>query len=515
MRHCEAYQGRGNLPEIASLCSPRHRLFAMSNDYYPPLLEQSFTRLPDIMYSRVKPVPVDHPVAFLLNDKLADELSIDRDWLLSEEAVQVLSGNQQLGETEAIATAYTGHQFGHPNPRLGDGRAHLLGDLLTATGERVDVQLKGSGVTPYSRQGDGRSALGPVIREYIVSEAMAALGVPTTRALAAIFSGENVWRDKGAEPGGILTRVAASHVRVGSFEYAAAGGKDCVKALADFVVQRHFNDLPDENIAYMNLLREVIKRQAKLIAQWQSFGFIHGVMNTDNMLVSGQTIDYGPCAFLDTYEPDKVFSFIDRQGRYRFSNQGPIGQWNLVRLAEALLLIMGDDRAAAVDTAQAALNDYQPLYENAYAEFMGHKIGLQSGHAVLVNELMDIMEKDSLDYTLSFRYLMQQLDSKHIYYPLAAYQPSAELLLWQNRWLEALGDDQAGALAMMQTVNPVFIPRNHLVEEAIQAANKGDTGPALTLVAATNSPFNYDAKWQRLALPPESHQVVKNTFCGT
>ena len=486
----------------------------MNPDYYPPLLEQSFARLPAIMYSQVSPTPVEHPVALLLNQMLADELSIDRDWLVSEEAVQVLAGNQQLGDTAPIATAYTGHQFGHPNPRLGDGRAHLLGDLLTATGERVDVQLKGSGITPYSRQGDGRSALGPVIREYVVSEAMAALGVPTTRALAAIFTGENVWRDKGAEPGGILTRVAASHIRVGSFEYAAAQGKDCVKALADFVIQRHYTDLPDESIAYMNLLRAVIERQAKLIAKWQSLGFIHGVMNTDNMLVSGQTIDYGPCAFLDTYEAEKVYSFIDRQGRYRFSNQGPIGQWNLVRLAETLLGLMGD-RETAVTAAQEALNDYQAQFETAYAELMGKKIGMTSGHGELVNELLDIMQADSLDYTLSFRYLLQQLDTAKIHYPQDAYKPSTNLLVWQDKWLAAMGDDKSSAMAMMMQVNPVFIPRNHLVEEAIQAANQGDTGPALNLVEATTKPFDYEAKWQRLALPPETHEVVKNTFCGT
>ena len=486
----------------------------MNPDYYSPLLEQSFARLPDIMYSQVSPTPVARPVAFLLNDKLADELSIDRDWLLSEEAVQVLAGNQQLGDTAPIATAYTGHQFGHPNPRLGDGRAHLLGDLLTATGERVDVQLKGSGITPYSRQGDGRSALGPVIREYVVSEAMAAMGVPTTRALAAIFTGENVWRDKGAEPGGVLTRVAASHIRVGSFEYAAGQGQDCVKALADFVIQRHFNDLPDESIPYMNLLREVIQRQATLIAKWQSLGFIHGVMNTDNMLVSGQTIDYGPCAFLDTYEAEKVYSFIDRQGRYRYSNQGPIGQWNLTRFAETLLLLMGD-RETAIPVAQQALNDYQPLFEDAYAELMGSKIGMTANHGELVNQLLDIMQADGLDYSLTFRYLMQQLDDTVIYYPLDAFKPSADLLAWQAQWLAAIGEDKSSAVAMMMQVNPVFIPRNHLVEEAIQAANQGDTGPALSLVAATANPFDYEAKWQRLALPPEIHEVVKNTFCGT
>ena len=486
----------------------------MKPDYYLPLLEQSFARLPDIMYSQVSPTPVAHPVALLLNDKLADELSIDRDWLVSEEAVQVLAGNQQLGDTAPIATAYTGHQFGHPNPRLGDGRAHLLGDLLTATGERVDVQLKGSGITPYSRQGDGRSALGPVIREYVVSEAMAALGVPTTRALAAIVTGENVWRDKGTEPGGVLTRVAASHIRVGSFEYAAAQGKDCVKALADFVIQRHYNDLPDESIPYMNLLRAVIERQAKLIAKWQSLGFIHGVMNTDNMLVSGQTIDFGPCAFLDTYEAEKVYSFIDRQGRYRFSNQGPIGQWNLTRFAETLLSLMGD-RDTIIPVAQQALNDYQGLFEDAYAELMANKIGMSDNHPELVNELLDIMQADGLDYTLTFRYLMQQLDTTEIYYPLHAFKASADLLAWQEQWLAAIGDEKSSALTMMMQVNPVFIPRNHLVEEAIQAANRGDNGPALTLVAATANPFDYESKWQRLALPPETHEVVKNTFCGT
>jgi len=406
----------------------------MTNTSSAPHLEMSFNQLPKVMFSGAQPTRVARPQTLLLNMPLADELGIGKDWLQSAEAEQVLSGNDSLAGSSSIATAYTGHQFGHLNPRLGDGRAHLLGELVTPAGARVDIQLKGSGVTPYSRQGDGRSPLGPVIREYLVSEAMAALGVPTSRSLAAMATGDNVWRQQGAEPGAVLTRIADSHIRVGSFQYAAMQGPEVVQALADYVSDRHFADMSASDMPYLDLLQAVIAKQANLIAHWMSIGFIHGVMNTDNMLVCGQTIDYGPCAFMDDYFAQQVFSFIDRQGRYRYDNQPGIGQWNLVRFAETLLPIMGDDRDQAVAEAQTALNDYQTQYEQAYAQLMASKLGLTASHAELVTELLHIMQAGDLDYTLSFRYLMtllvtdETIDKQQYGLPEAVYTPTDDLM---------------------------------------------------------------------------------------
>ena len=488
-----------------------------------PHLELSFGQLPAVMFSYAQPTQVMQPQTLLLNMPLADELGIDKGWLQSAEAEQVLSGNASLGDSGSIATAYTGHQFGHLNPRLGDGRAHLLGELITPSGARVDMQLKGSGRTPYSRQGDGRSPLGPVIREYLVSEAMSALGVPTSRSLAAMATGDNVWREQGAEPGAVLTRIADSHIRVGSFQYAAMQGPEVVRDLADYVLSRHFADMPETELPYLNLLQAVSSKQANLIAQWMSLGFIHGVMNTDNMLVCGQTIDYGPCAFMDDYFPQQVFSFIDRQGRYRYDNQPGIGQWNLVRLAETLLPIMGDDTDQAVAQAQQALNDYQTQYQQAYDQRMGMKLGLQDKYADLVNELLDIMEAGDLDYTLSFRYLMtllvteKTLEAQQYAMPERIYTPTDALLAWQEKWLAVVEQQgsKAVSLALMVQHNPIVIPRNHLVDAAIKASYKGDLSLTNDLLKATAKPFAYDPQWQHLAIPPHAEQIIANTFCGT
>lgn len=495
----------------------------MTNTSSAPHLEMSFNQLPKVMFSGAQPTRVARPQTLLLNMPLADELGIGKDWLQSAEAEQVLSGNDSLAGSSSIATAYTGHQFGHLNPRLGDGRAHLLGELVTPAGARVDIQLKGSGVTPYSRQGDGRSPLGPVIREYLVSEAMAALGVPTSRSLAAMATGDNVWRQQGAEPGAVLTRIADSHIRVGSFQYAAMQGPEVVQALADYVSDRHFADMSASDMPYLDLLQAVIAKQANLIAHWMSIGFIHGVMNTDNMLVCGQTIDYGPCAFMDDYFAQQVFSFIDRQSRYRYDNQPGIGQWNLVRFAETLLPIMGDDRDQAVAEAQTALNDYQTQYERAYSQRMGAKLGLQANYVDLVTELLDIMEAKDLDYTLSFRYLMtllvtdETIDKQQYGLPEAVYTPTDDLMAWQEKWLAVVEQQgsKAVSLALMAQNNPIFIPRNHLVDAAIKASYKGDLSLTNDLLTATGKPFAYDPQWQYLAIPPQAEQIIANTFCGT
>ncbi|MDP6969289.1 MAG: YdiU family protein [Gammaproteobacteria bacterium] len=484
-------------------------------------LEHTFTQLPPSLYAKVEPTPVAAPSPVLLNHTLAGELGFYQHWLSSPEALQILSGNQPPSDT--IAMAYAGHQFGQLNPRLGDGRAHLLGEIITPDGQRLDMQLKGSGITPYSRQGDGRAPLGPVLREYLVSEFMQALGVPTSRSLAAIATGENVWR-QGAEPGAVLTRVAASHIRVGSFEYAARQSTDCVAQLADYTLQRHF---PAQHMAaapYLSLLQEVVAKQAQLIAHWMSVGFIHGVMNTDNMLVCGQTIDYGPCAFMDHYVPQQVYSFIDRQGRYRYDHQAGIGQWNLVRLAETLVPVMHMDAVAAdidqtVALAQQAINDYQQQYEQAYAQRMINKLGLSADGSELVTELLAIMAQDKLDYTLTFRYLMTLLAPQTPAHamPDNAFSASAGLQDWQGKWLgivqQKVGSEQA--LALMAQHNPIFLPRNHLLAAALQAAYQEDISQVQALLEATSEPFTYRPEWQHLALPPQPEEKVANTFCGT
>ena len=493
----------------------------MTKTVSSPDFELTFSQLPNSLYTKVAPTPVAAPRPVLLNHTLAGELGLDQRWLSSSEALQTLSGNQPTADT--IAMAYAGHQFGQLNPRLGDGRAHLLGEIVTPAGQRVDVQLKGSGITPYSRQGDGRAPLGPVLREYIVSEFMQALGVPTSRSLAAIGTGENVWR-QGAEPGAVLTRVAASHIRVGSFEYAARQSTDCVAQLADYTLQRHFPEVDMAAGPYLSLLQAAVSKQAQLIAHWMSVGFIHGVMNTDNMLVCGQTIDYGPCAFMDHYVPQQVYSFIDRQGRYRYDHQAGVGQWNLVRLAETLVPVMHMDSVGAdidqtVALAQQAINDYQQQYEQTYAQRMMNKLGLSADGSELVTELLAIMAQDKLDYTLTFRYLMTLLAPQTPAHamPDNAFSASAGLQDWQGKWLgivqQKVGSEQA--LALMAKHNPIFLPRNHLLAAALQAACQGDISQVQALLEATREPFTYHPEWQHLALPPQPEEKVTSTFCGT
>ena len=488
-----------------------------------PTFDTTFASLPERFYSYAQPTAVANATPIIDNQKLAQELGIDPQWLASDEALQVLAGNQTAMGSAPMAQAYAGHQFGSFNPQLGDGRAHLLGEIVAPDGQRFDLQLKGSGPTPYSRRGDGRSPLGPVIREYLLSEAMATLEVPTTRSLAAVATGESVMR-QGPAPGAVLTRIAPSHIRVGTFEYfAMQGDKNAVKTLADYCLKRHFPHLMQHPQPYLSLLNAVIERQAKLIAQWQGFGFIHGVMNTDNMLICGATVDYGPCAFMDHFDPEKVFSSIDRQGRYRYNQQPGIGQWNLARLAQALLPLLHTDSEQALVDAQQALDNYVKHYGAAYQAIMSNKLGIsqpQAGDQVLTEQLLAIMAEHQLDFTLCFRYLLDQVATEATHQPLKeAFSAPDALVLWQQQWQQRLASDpqnQAQQYQQMKLANPAFIARNHQVELAIRAAeDKGDYEPFYALLKVVQAPHDYHPSLIDYALAPTPSETVMNTFCGT
>ena len=406
-----------------------------------------------------------------------------------------------------MALAYAGHQFGHFVPQLGDGRAVLLGEVVGRDGVRRDIQLKGSGPTPFSRQGDGRAALGPVLREYLISEAMAALGVPTTRTLAAVTTGEPVWREKML-PGAVLTRVAASHIRVGTFQYfAARNDEDGVRALADYAIARH-----DPGADYRTFLDAVVARQADLVAQWLLVGFIHGVMNTDNCSISGETIDYGPCAFLDGYDPGAVFSSIDRQGRYAYGNQPRIALWNLTRLAECLLPLLGGE-----EPAKESLAAFAPRFEAAYLAGLRRKIGLATAREEdddLTQSLLKLMAAERADFTLTFRGLCAAAEGGDA--PVRAlFKDAAGFEAWLQRWRTRLASEVAPG-SLMRSVNPMFIPRNHLVEAALAAAvEREDFGPFEDLLAVVTRPFEDDPALARFAEPPREEERVLQTFCGT
>ncbi|MFT4558712.1 MAG: hypothetical protein ACI92S_004096 [Planctomycetaceae bacterium] len=481
--------------------------------------DNSYARLPEGFFASAEPTPVSAPSMIRVNLGLVEELGIDVDWLNSPEGLAVLAGNQLADGSEPLAMAYSGHQFGGFSPQLGDGRAILLGEVLGKDGHRYDIQLKGSGPTPFSRRGDGRSALGPVLREYIVSEAMAALGVPTTRALAAVASGDKVFRE-GMVPGGVFTRVARSHIRIGTFQwFLARQDHENLKVLADYVIARHYPDAQQAENPYLALLEGVIERQADLIAHWMQFGFIHGVMNTDNMNVSGETIDYGPCAFLDVYDPAKKFSSIDEQGRYAFGNQGPIGLWNLTRFAETLLPLIDDDSKKAVALAEAALERFFDIQQNALERRLTAKIGLSAGSTgdwEMAKDLLTAMSEGEADFTLVFRHLSDALESGNDEKVTCLFNCSVEIVGWLDSWRARLiGVDRDEALALMRRSNPVYIPRNHRIEEAIQAGNAGDFGPFQRLNDALQHPFESRPEFAEYEAAPTSDEVVKATFCGT
>jgi len=466
------------------------------------LFDNSYARLPAHFYARQSPVAVAEPRLVKLNLPLAVQLGLDPDWLRSSEAVDVLAGNRVPDGAEPLAMAYAGHQFGGFVPQLGDGRAILLGEVLNPKGERFDIQLKGSGRTPFSRAGDGRAWLGPVLREYIVSEAMHALGIPTTRALAAVATGESVYRED-ALPGAVLTRVARSHVRIGTFEYfSARGDTDAVRRLADYVIARHFPQAENDERPYRALLDGVIARQARLIAQWLGVGFIHGVMNTDNMSIVGETIDYGPCAFMDAFHPGRVYSSIDRGGRYAYGNQSGIAHWNLSRLAQSLLPLLDEERDKAVEQAQAAIDAFPERFERAYLERFRAKLGLSAAHpgdADLIGALCDAAEG------------MDDGAREELGDPSAADD-------WLHRWRARLAieaAEPAAAAAKMRRENPAVIPRNHRVEATLEAAVSGDLDPLEDLLQVLALPWEDWPKSSPYRRPPEPHEVVHQTFCGT
>lgn len=462
------------------------------------------------------------PEVKLFNAQLADELGLDADALNSPSGVSVLAGSTPPKGSSPLAQAYAGHQFGGFSEQLGDGRALLLGEVIDQAGNRRDIQLKGSGRTPFSRNGDGKAVLGPVLREYLMGEAMHALNVPTTRALAAVTTGEDVVRD-GLQPGAVLARVAASHLRVGTFQFFAARSEvEKVRQLADYAIARHYPHLAKSKTKYLDFLSAVIDQQAALVAAWMDVGFVHGVMNTDNVTISGETIDYGPCAFIDNYDASAVFSSIDRDGRYAFGNQPTITQWNLARFAETLVpLIDADDPDSAIMLATAHVNAFPARYVHIWMDRMRCKIGLSNSEeqdAVLVNDMFSAMEGQSVDYTQFFRALGTATDG-NVDSLLNLFDDPVQISHWFKLWQARLSRDpltQTKRRALMESVNPIYIPRNHLVEEALSAAWKdGNLGPFEELLDVLSQPFTIRAGLERFEQPAPNDFGPYKTFCGT
>ena len=485
--------------------------------------DNTYALLPSRFYARVAPTPVQAPQLIRLNSELALQLGLDPEWLASPEGVEVLAGTRVPDSAEPIAMAYAGHQFGHFVPQLGDGRAILLGEVVDRNGIRRDVQLKGSGRTPFSRGGDGRAALGPVLREFVVSEAMAALGIPTTRSLAAVMTGETVARET-LLPGAVLTRVAASHVRIGTFQFfAARGDVEGLRLLANHVISRHYPEAGGAEQPYRALLELVTLRQAHLVARWLLVGFIHGVMNTDNMSVAGETIDYGPCAFMDEYDPAKVFSSIDRQGRYAYANQPQIATWNLARFAETLLPLIHEDEQKAIDHAKEALNSFSGRFEEAYSTGMRTKLGLcteTEGDLELAGEFLQLLAADHVDFTLAFRRLSAAAENATGDAALSGmFRNQQALASWLERWRSRTMQEPmnpSDRATRMQAVNPAFIPRNHRIEAMIEAAvGREDFTPFEELLQVLANPYQDQGPFQRYMEPPQPHERVRQTFCGT
>jgi len=471
--------------------------------------DNSYGRLPPSLFTRIAPTPVRAPRLVVLNHRLADDLGLDLAARDEEELARLFAGNDLPEGADPLAQAYAGHQFGGFSV-LGDGRAILLGERITPRGNRVDLQLKGSGRTPYSRAGDGRAALGPMLREYLMGEAMHALGIPTTRGLAVVMTGEQVIRQNRL-PGAILTRVAASHLRVGSFEYAARRGPEAVRALLDYAVARHDPDLIGAENLPLAFLRAVLDRQADLIVGWMRVGFIHGVMNTDNMALSGETIDYGPCAFMDAYDPATVFSSIDARGRYAFGNQMICAQWNLARFAETLLPLLPD-----ADAAETLILGFGDDIRRRHRQMLGHKLGLftlQPDDETLIDDLLDGMRRVGADYTNTFRALGDEAR------PEGALFADPALQAWETRWrarLSRQAEPPTAALALMARTNPAYIPRNHKVEEALAAAEEdGTLAPFHHLLAVLGEPYGPRPGLEAYQRPPTAAERVHQTFCGT
>lgn len=485
--------------------------------------DNTYVDLPDRFYEACEPASFDDPEIVRVNEGLARQLGLDPEWLDSGEGAAFAVGNRVLEGSRPIATAYAGDQFGNFVPQLGDGRAHMLGEVVDDEGQRFDIQLKGSGRTPFSQRGDGRAPLGPVLREYLISEAMHALGIPTTRSLVAASTGEQVRRSDGPEPGGVLVRVARSHIRVGTFQYfAVRDDVDGLQELTSYALDRHYPDLEPE--APVTLFDAVADRQAELVAQWQLVGFIHGVMNTDNMLVSGETIDYGPCAFMNAYDPETVYSSIDERGRYAYQNQPGIAHWNLSRFAGALLK-MADDETAMQSKLEKVLESFPERLQASYEEGMARKLGFEEFReedGELLADLLDLMEHHEVDFTLAFRRLAELADPA----PDAdrpevgdsfAFPPAFDD--WLHRWRTRLRDCEAPSAEIadaMREVNPAVIPRNHRVNEAIEdAVERGDYEAFHTLTEVLENPFEYPENHEELIRPPAPNEAIEATFCGT
>jgi uncharacterized protein YdiU (UPF0061 family) len=485
--------------------------------------ENTYSLLPDRFFARVAPTPVRAPRLIRVNRQLALDLGLDPGWLAGPEGLEVLSGRRVPEAADPIAMAYAGHQFGQFVPQLGDGRAILLGEIVDPQGCRRDLQLKGSGPTPFSRRGDGRAALGPVLREYVVSEAMAALGIPTTRSLAAVLSGEAVARE-ALLPGAVLTRVAKSHIRVGTFQFfAARGDVEGLRLLADHVISRHYPEASGAHQPYLALLESVVLRQAELIARWLLIGFIHGVMNTDNMSVAGETIDYGPCAFLDEYDPGKVFSSIDYQARYAYANQPQIANWNLVRLAETLLPLIDDDQQKAIARAEISLGRFSSRFKEEYSAGLRKKLGLavpREGDNELAVAFLSLLAANEVDFTRAFRRLSDAVLDQESERPLRAmFKDHLGFDSWAELWRNRIASEGASAskrLASMRAVNPAFIPRNHRMEAMIHSAvERDDYGPFEELLTVLAAPFEDQPKFAQYMDPPQPQERVCRTFCGT
>ncbi|MFK7895989.1 MAG: YdiU family protein [Myxococcota bacterium] len=483
--------------------------------------EHSYAELPEGFFADVQPETAPAPQLIKVNAALAEELGLDAAWLESPEGVAMLSGNDVPESAKPIAMAYAGHQFGGWSPQLGDGRALLLGELLPGDGVRRDLQLKGSGRTPYSRQGDGKAPLGPVIREYLVSEAMAALGVPTTRALAAVQTGETVYRE-GPLPGAVLARVASSHVRVGTFQYFYAKGEtDSLRKLADYIIDRHYPEAKAAANPYRALIENVAKRQARLITRWMHLGFIHGVMNTDNMQIAGETIDFGPCAFMEAFDAGTVLSSIDRQGRYAWGNQPQIGQWNITRLAESLLPILADDKDAATKEAEAAVNVFGEVFNAEFVPGFCAKMGLNAekeSAEPFVLETFELLTREKVDFTRFFRELTRVAGGAEADSLIELFDAPAVGQDWVGRWRNEASEGAGippARVDAMRGMNPVFIPRNHRVEEAIQAALQGDYSVFERLNQVWSRPFEEQPEHAELEMPATPEEEIRQTFCGT
>ena len=475
--------------------------------------DNTYYKLSDIFKEDIKPIPVKKPELVLLNKTLAENLNLNFSNLDNQELSELFSGNSLPKGSNSIAQAYAGHQFGHFT-MLGDGRAVLIGEHLSKDNKRYDIQFKGSGKTAFSRNGDGRAALGPMLREYIISEAMNGLGIPTTRSLAVVKTGEDVIRETSL-PGAILTRIASSHIRVGTFQYIAARQKkDEIEVLLNYVIDRHYPDIKNSKNKATELLSIVLEKQINLVVNWMRVGFIHGVMNTDNMSISGETIDYGPCAFMDTYDPKTVFSSIDQMGRYAYFNQPVITKWNLSRFAECLIPLIDKNQEKAIELATEIINSFEKKYEEKWLNMMRDKLGLfgmDEKDKFLILDLLTWMHQKKMDYTNTFCHLMNENIKEDKYYEDEDFQN------WKKRWNERLktnNNTTEKSLKLMRTANPIVIPRNHKVEEALEAAEKNNFKPITRLVEILKDPYSQQKNIINYQIPSNSEKKYQ-TFCGT